>query len=37
MSAFHRMMREAAERVGAGIVLIDLGPNLGPLNRAAAS
>jgi len=35
MSAFHRVMKEAAERVGATVVLIDLGPNLGPLNRAA--
>jgi cellulose biosynthesis protein BcsQ len=35
MSAFHRIMAEAAGRVGAAIVLIDLGPNLGPLNRAA--
>jgi chromosome partitioning protein len=35
MSAFHRIMSEAARRVGASLVLIDLGPNLGPLNRAA--
>lgn len=35
MSAFHRMMLTAGEEVGAFIVLIDLGPNLGPLNRAA--
>jgi chromosome partitioning protein len=35
MSAFHRVMAGAAQRVGAQIVLIDLGPNLGPLNRAA--
>lgn len=35
MSAFHRIMRRASERVGAAIVLVDLGPNLGPLNRAA--
>lgn len=35
ISAFHRMMADAADRVGASIILIDLGPNLGPLNRAA--
>lgn len=35
MSAFHRIMKEAATRLGAALVLIDLGPNLGPLNRAA--
>jgi chromosome partitioning protein len=35
MSAVHRIIAEAADRVGAAIVLIDLGPNLGPLNRAA--
>jgi cellulose biosynthesis protein BcsQ len=35
MSAFHRLIKEAAERVGATLVLIDLGPNLGSLNRAA--
>lgn len=35
MSAFHRLITDAATRVGAAIVLIDMGPNLGPLNRAA--
>ena len=35
MSAFHRMIREAAQRQSSELVLIDLGPNLGPLNRAA--
>lgn len=35
MSAFHRLITEAATRVGAAIILIDMGPNLGPLNRAA--
>lgn len=35
ISAFHRVMREAVARTGAKIVLIDLGPSLGPLNRAA--
>lgn len=33
-SAIHRYMRWAAEKVEADIVLIDLGPNLGALNRA---
>lgn len=35
ISAFHWVMREAATRVGARLVLVDLGPNLGALNRAA--
>lgn len=35
VSAFRRVMLDAARRVGAQLVLIDLGPNLGPLNRAA--
>ncbi len=35
MSAFHRLIADAADQVGAQIVLIDMGPNLGPLNRAA--
>lgn len=34
-SAFWRTLRNAAGRIDAGIVLVDLGPNLGPLNRAA--
>lgn len=34
-SAFWRILRRAAEKVDAGLVLIDLGPNLGALNRAA--
>lgn len=34
MSAFHRLMRGAADRIQASVVLIDLGPNLGSLNRA---
>lgn len=33
-SAIHRYIRWAAEKVEADIVLIDLGPNLGALNRA---
>lgn len=35
MSAFHRTMREAAEAVDAEWVLIDVGSNLGAINRAA--
>ncbi|HEY4025457.1 MAG TPA: AAA family ATPase [Candidatus Dormibacteraeota bacterium] len=34
-TAFHRMSRQAATSVGADIVLIDIGPNLGAINRAA--
>lgn len=34
-SAFHRAMRSAAERVDAEVVVIDVGPNLGAINRAA--
>ena len=34
-SAFWRILRKAAAEVDAGIILMDLGPNLGPLNRAA--
>ncbi|WP_313737197.1 ParA family protein [Sphingobium yanoikuyae] len=33
-SAIHRYVEFAAEKVGADIVLMDLGPNLGALNRA---
>ncbi len=33
--AFHRIMNLAAEKTGANIVLIDIGPNLGAINRAA--
>ncbi|MFN0180497.1 MAG: ParA family protein [Gemmatimonadales bacterium] len=35
MSAFWRVLERAAESSGAGLVLIDVGPNLGALNRAA--
>lgn len=35
MSAFHRVILDAARQVEAELVLIDLAPNLGPLNRAA--
>ncbi|HMD99594.1 MAG TPA: AAA family ATPase [Terriglobia bacterium] len=34
-SAFHRIVRAAAELVGAVVALIDVGPNLGAINRAA--
>lgn len=33
-SAIHRYVRIVADRIGADLVLIDLGPNLGALNRA---
>jgi cellulose biosynthesis protein BcsQ len=35
MTAFHRGTRHAARQVGAEWVLIDVGPNLGAINRAA--
>jgi cellulose biosynthesis protein BcsQ len=34
-SAFHRITRQAAAAVGAVVALIDVGPNLGAINRAA--
>ncbi|MCC7380874.1 MAG: AAA family ATPase [Deltaproteobacteria bacterium] len=34
-TAFHRLVKAAAESRGAEIVLLDVGPNLGALNRAA--
>ncbi|MFC4122577.1 ParA family protein [Nonomuraea zeae] len=34
-TAFHRVIEDAARRVEAEIVLIDVGPNLGAINRAA--
>ncbi|MFI5758679.1 ParA family protein [Streptomyces sp. NPDC051569] len=34
-TAFHRMIKHAAASVDADIVLIDVGPNLGAINRAA--
>jgi cellulose biosynthesis protein BcsQ len=34
-SAFWRIMQEAARRHGADLILADLGPNLGAINRAA--
>ena len=33
-SAIHRYLEFAADKIGADLVLIDLGPNLGALNRA---
>lgn len=35
ITAFHRCIQGAASSAGADIVLIDLGPNLGAINRAA--
>jgi chromosome partitioning protein len=35
MTAFYRAVRQAAAAIGAGWVLIDVGPNLGAINRAA--
>jgi len=35
MSAFWRMMQKAAATDGVSLVLMDLGPNLGAINRAA--
>ena len=34
-TAFHRLVRAAAKEVEADVVLIDVGPNLGALNRSA--
>lgn len=34
-TAFHRIIHHAAERIGANIILIDIGPNLGAINRAS--
>jgi cellulose biosynthesis protein BcsQ len=34
-SSFHRLIREAGQRHGAVLALIDVGPNLGAINRAA--
>lgn len=35
MSAFWRLVQTAAEKHGADLILIDLGPNLGAINRAS--
>jgi chromosome partitioning protein len=34
VSAFHRMIVRAAEEAGADVALVDVGPNLGAINRA---
>jgi len=34
-SAFYRIVQNAAVKAGATVILIDLGPNLGAINRAA--
>jgi chromosome partitioning protein len=34
-TAFHRIIARAAEQVNADVVLIDVGPNLGAINRSA--
>jgi len=35
LSAFHRVLADAAEQRSADIVLMDVGPNLGAINRSA--
>ena len=35
VTAFHRVMKAAAESRGSELVLIDVGPNIGAMNRAA--
>ena len=35
ISAFHRLISAAGRRMNAEVVLIDIGPNLGAINRAA--
>lgn len=35
ISAFWRIMQNAAQKVNADLILIDLGPNLGAINRSA--
>lgn len=35
ISAFWRMMQNSGQKAGAAIILVDLGPNLGAINRAA--
>lgn len=34
-TAFHRIMRQAASSMDADLILIDVGPNLGAINRSA--
>lgn len=35
MTAFHRLIKQAADETGSELVLIDVGPNLGAINRSA--
>ncbi len=35
ITAFHRIMLNAAEQIDAELILIDVGPNLGAINRSA--
>ena len=35
LTAFWQVAQMAAEQVGAGIILVDVGPNLGAINRSA--
>lgn len=35
ITAFHRIMRQAAQHMQADLILIDVGPNLGAINRSA--
>lgn len=35
ITAFHRIMRQAARSMDADLILIDVGPNLGAINRSA--
>lgn len=35
ITAFYRIMRQAAEKHDIGVLLVDVGPNLGTINRAA--
>ena len=35
ITAFHRMLLSASQKLDADVVLIDVGPNLGAINRAA--
>ncbi len=34
-TAFHRILRASAEKLGTDVVFIDVGPNLGAINRAS--
>lgn len=35
ISAFHRLIQSAVAQTGSNVVLVDVGPNLGAINRAA--